>query len=303
MALDDDNDSGGGNDVGSELGSTPTAPVTIEERPEDDGDEEVEAKPTGGRDDKGRWAAKQKGRDQDRSKLRIELDALRSERQSWQTRMEEMTRSQSAERQQYLAALAARTGQGERPQQQPAGGGEVKQIRDALQAERLILANDPKRTTDRYDELMDQLVDARARAVAKTALEEHSKNNPGTQQPQRNVEREVRVAQLTGEFPWIHTDAAAVKAAGAYRTYLIASGSPDTLETDRLALAHIATERRLGSTPGPSQRQRQAYVAPAGGSLPSRGGPRQVQVPDARMLRGTGLSDAKLRAALFSKDE
>lgn len=298
MSDESDNDSGGGEEDFSGLATT-TPQVTLTAPDDDGGDDEEDAQPAKGaeRGKNGRWKERKTDRDRGRGKLRGELESLKQSNTTLQQKLDALTSAHSEERRQLFSMLQQRA-----PTQQEANQGEqdsdVKRLKQALLTERELLARDPKRPTDAYDDLQDQLIDARAKAVVKAMLAEMQGNREA---PDSSSEARKAVWQTTmeSEFPWIANNATAMKAAGNYRRYLLESGKPDTIETVRLAIAHVGKEMGLGARAQPTQRQRNGFVAPPAGNMSGGDGRRSVTVPDARMLAGTGLSKERLSKALF----
>lgn len=274
-------------------------PVTLTESEHDDGDDEPEEKV---RDPKtGKWSAKKQPRDRQRGKMRGEMETLKEQNTSLQAKLDAFTQSSTAERRAMLEMVQRATAQRAPEQQQDPASGEIDAIRQEFLTERELLARDPKRTTERYDKLSEKL----QRAIFKSELAEWQKANGGQQQrPQQSpdVQAAIRQSQMESEFPWIAGNEKAMRAAASYRNFLVESGKPSTIETLRLAIAHVGAQMGLGGSNAPTQRQRQAFAGPGPGSVRQNGAPRQVQV-DPRMLAGTGLSKDRLSRALFEKDD
>jgi len=287
-------------DSPADFASPAPPPVTLTEPdPKDDDDDEGDGQPRG---KDGKWATQKAGRDRGRGRMRDQVAELEAKATTLQAKLDAFTQQSSQERQAYLTMLAQqRAPQQQQQSQDSPAAARLSQLEQAIDTERELLARDPKRPIKTYNDLMNQFIDARADARVEAQL---AKQKPREAERQGgNPQYEYRAVQMESEFPWLMTNREAGNAAGAYRRYLLATGKPDTLETDRLACAHIAAQYKLGGSPGVSERGRRALAAPPPGSArPASNGQRQVQV-DPRMLAGTGLSRDRLSKALFNDEE
>src|SRR3990172_4102620 len=134
---------------------------------------------------------------------------------------------------------------------------EIVDIRKQLAAELKLIETDDARGYDRYNELQERKNELIAdRRIA--ADREAQKQN----QPHRS-QYDNRAPFIESEYPWVTEQRyapMAVKAA-AYKNYLVnVEGRPDTLDTDREALAHIQAKfgaefgMRVPAPPSPRTR-------------------------------------------------
>src|SRR5678815_1782507 len=282
--------------VAPDFSNPAPAPVTLTE-PEHDEDGDDEEPKT--RDPKtGKWTAKARTRDRGRGKMRGELDELRQQNTSLQAKLDAFTTASQSERAAMLD-MVRRVATPATGQQPDPAAEEVETLMERLKTERDLLARDPKRSTDAYDKIQSQ--PWRAHARAEYAALQAKGGQPVRQNQGDEARKAVWRSQIESEFPWAATNQKAVRAAADYRNYLISTGSPDTIETLRIAVGHVGSQMGLGGVPAPSNRQRQAFASPGAGG--ARGAaPKQVQV-DPRMLVGTGLSKERLNKVLFSDDD
>jgi len=249
----------------------------------------------------GKWSKKHRERGEARKNMRQELEGLRTEKSSLQQRLDAMERGSQTQWQVVAAALSRLGNNGPAQVPQPtADDHALDAIEAKMDTELQALARDPKRSQAEYRKMERERIRIIGRMEANGLLR---------QQPQQRQEQgglpphyAYRNEMMKSEFPWLEADQPATKAAQKYRDYLLATGKPDSIETDRLACAHIAAERNLGGPVRPSQRNRQALAGIPSGGLTPRPGKRAIQLP-AAVLRGTGLSEQRIAAALLSDDE
>lgn len=262
--------------------------------------DEPEAQTEATRDPKtGKWSKAKRERFVGGKKAMAELEGLRTEKTALQQRLEVMERG-SQTQQQLLAAVIQRLGAPNQPQapQATADDHALDAIEAKMETELNAIAKDPNRTTGEYRKMEREKI----RIINR--MENASRPQPQAPQ-QSDVPQQYayRNEMMKSEFPWLESDRDATIAAQAYRRYLMASGKPDTMETDRLACAHIAAERNLGGPVRASARTRQAMAGiPSGGMAPRTGQPRAVSLP-AGVLKGTGLSKQALAQALLAADD
>ncbi len=250
----------------------------------------------------GKWTKKHEARGKERRGMRQELETLRTEKSAIQQRLDEMQRGNQTQ-QQLFATILQRFGQQAQPQtpQPTADDHALDAVEAKMEAELQAIAKDPNRTTAEYRKMERE----RMRIIGRMEAGGILKQQPQQQTQQQGVPQQYayRNEMMKSEFPWLESNQEATVAAQAYRRYLMATGKPDTIETDRLACAHVASERGLGGPVRPSARSRAAMAGiPGGGMAPRQNAPRAISMP-ASVLKGTGLSKQALAAALLAADE
>lgn len=276
--------------------------VSLEEPEADESDkdeDEPEEKAAKGEDGQprkkdGTWAAKKAERAKDRKAAK----AWETERADYDRRLsqvrEESDRNVRGLREELDRLRQQGQGQGSDPFASALSG-----LDKQLDQELKLIEADANHGYGRYRELNDERNRVIARMEYARLRAEDAKNAP-----QRGP-YDSRVPIIESEFPWTadRQYAQLAQKAMAYRNYLIqVEGRPDTIETDREALA--TTQSRFGAEFGlrpppaaPSQRTRSLYAPP-----PSRGTPNRQPPPrevDLGVLgQGTGLSPDKLAKAV-----
>jgi hypothetical protein len=286
-----------------------TGSVTIEapeEDDRDDGDEQPPAAAKGAdgqqpRDKTGKWAERKAARATDHR-----------EKKAWQVEKEALERRITEERATYARQLAeAEARAAARSHQQAAAPSDphdakLADIGAAIEAELKLIQADDTRSITRYNELRRQ----EQEAIVDKKMALFAKGQQAQQQQQPRNPYDARIPIIESEFPWL-TDtryAAMAKKAASYRNMLIdVEGRPDTLDTDREALAHI--QAQFGSAYGlqppvrPAPATRAAYARPGSSNAPGRdGGPTAIEVP-SELVNGTGLSQAQIFAALKKSEQ
>lgn len=253
----------------------------------------------------GKWTKNKTEWKRGSKQARAELERERQEKTALQQRLENMERS-SQTQQQMFTALIQRMGmpQTPRPAQPTADDHALDAIEAKMDQELTQIASDPKRSQAEYRKMERERFRIIARMEAGQQLRQQPRQEAQTPNgvPQQYA---YRNELMKSEFPWLETNQEATVAAQAYRRYLLATGKPDTIETDKLACAHVAAERGLGGGSRPSQRTRMATSGiPGAGRAPvPNGAPRAVSLP-AAVLKGTGLSKQRLaQLALGGDDE
>lgn len=268
-------------------------------------DEPRQAEPP--RDQKtGKWAAKKRERFIGGKKAQAELERVNQEKTALQQRLERLE-GRDQMRDQMYAALIQRMGMPQAPRapQPTADDHALDAIEAKMDQELQLIARDPNRSQAEYRKMERQRFGIIARMEAGNQIRQIPRQQDQSNEdvpPQYRTRNEL----MKSEFPWLVTDQKAVLATQAYRRYLlVAEGKPDTIETDRLACAHIAAQRGLGGGQRPSARARMATSGlPSSGRAPGQNGaPRSVSLP-AAVLKGTGLSKQRLaQLALGGDDE
>lgn len=215
---------------------------------------------------------------------------------------------------QLQAARQAAAPQSQQGQQQAPQGDQfdakLKEVGTSMQREMALFqahrAN-PNAKGDfdlsRYNELRQQEIQIHAQRMAFQTMREMGLTPEllkrlQSEQPRQAYDREsqnqFRFNQLQSEFPHIKGDAWAV--VGNYRRYLLSIGREDTLDTDREAAAHVASERGLY----PQQRPRPNEQRYTGVRSDNRGGPsggQELRLPRAAVA---GLSEQERRLAALA---
>lgn len=254
------------------------------------------------RDGHGRWAQKKAERNARRAAERaaggppawkVEKDALErrldQQQQEFQRQMAE------------LRATASRAPQGQGQPQDPHAQ-KMADIDAQIMTELALIEKDQGRDYSRYN----QLQAAKTQAIVAQALAADRQERQREQANQPQDPYAARRPIIESEFAWVTQPRFEQlgRRAMAYKQYLVAcEGRPDTVDTDREALAHAEAEwgpeyglARPAARPAP--RQQQAYYGPAHRNGPERNPrPRAVEIPRT-FLEGAGLTAAQLRDAL-----
>jgi hypothetical protein len=283
--------------------------LDLSEPDDDETDDEQDEAPKAAKDGQprekgtGRWTEKKRERSRDHKAAK----AWETEKAAYDRRIQETqaaTQRQIAEMQATFTRQIAEAAAARGTQAGPQDPHEAKlaEISTALEAELKLIETDERRGYTRYNELRRQ----EQQVIIDKALA--ARDAQQRRQPQQRQDpyagREVFIDQ---EYPWTR-DPVIGKAlnprAVAYKSYLMSQGRPDTLDTDREALAHIqaqfGAEFGLRSPARPAQGQRDYYMSrPGPGSAPPErnGRPRSISLPRA-VVDGTGLPPGALEAAL-----
>lgn len=248
------------------------------------------------RDDKtGQWTK----RKNERAERHREKTQWERERADYDRRIR-MLQEDSDRRYREMQDMVMRVrGQERGPQQDPFAM-RLKDLDAQIDSELKLIETDENRGYGRYRELTDQ----RTALITRRELQQHAAESQRNQRAPGPYDNRRPI--IEAEFPWTsdnrYSDLS--RKAWSYRQYLIDhEGRPDTLDTDREALAQ--TVARFGADyglraplPPPSQRTRGIYAAPASRGAPDRSGrPREVELPN-ELVRGSGLSAAALQRAV-----
>lgn len=171
-----------------------------------------------------------------------------------------------------------------------------------LDAELKLIESGDRQDYARYR----QLNDARVELITQRELARHTAEAARQQQSRPPDVYAGRRPMIEAEFPWImdRQYSELAQRARAYKDYLVNfERKPDTIDTDREALAHTVAKHggEYGMRPPPaqpSQRTRQMYAGPGTRNAPERNGrPREVELP-GDLVRGSGLSAERLARAV-----
>lgn len=248
------------------------------------------------RDGKGRWAAKKA----ERAKNHQELIRLRGEHEST---LAELARLQ-AERDnwQRQPAPVQQQPQNQQPRVDPVDR-ELNEINAALEAELALLERDVNRSPKRYNDLQDRKMEIRmARMIAQSVRPQQAQQQGGVA-----PEYAARYEMLTSEFPWIadpspQYNGVRQQIKSYIRHLKEGMGRPDTIDTDREAVTHIAAQNGI-NVRRPQARGAGAFATPASRGAPTeRNGQRAVKIP-SQLAAGSGLSVQQLAQAALSDDE
>jgi hypothetical protein len=178
----------------------------------------------------------------------------------------------------------------------------IKEIDFQLDAELQLIESGERRDYARYRQLNDQRVEL----ISQRMLAAHVAE---TQRQQQNRPEDAYAGRrpiIEAEFPWVmdRQYSQLAQRARTYKDYLVNfEGKPDTIDTDREALAHTVArhggEYGLRPPPAPpSMRTRQMYAGPGTRNAPERNGrPREVELP-RELVHGSGLSPERLARAV-----
>lgn len=250
-----------------------------------------------GRDDKtGQWTKNKR----ERAERHREKQGWERERQEYDRRLRMLQEDGDRRYREMQDSLERMRGQGGGGQQSDPFAHRLKDLDAQIDQELQIIESNEHRGYARYRELTDQ----RTALITQRVLAQHSAEQrrnqpaPNPYEPRRPI--------IEAEFPWTmdnrYKDLS--RKAWTYRQYLIdIEGRPDTVDTDREALAQ--TVARYGADYGlrppaapPSQRTRGIYAAPPSRGAPDRSGrPREVELPN-ELVRGSGLDAAALQRAV-----
>ena len=244
----------------------------------------------------GRWAQKKIERaksHQELTRLRGEhestlaqLQALQAERETWQQRA-----MQPAQQQQP----AVRVDPVDR---------ELTEINSALEAELALLERDVNRSPKRYNDLQDRKAEIRTLRLIAQA---NAGRQPQQQGPQVAPEYAARWEMVSSEYPWLRDASPRFETVRqqikSYMRHLKEGmGRPDTIDTDREAITHVAAQNNINIR-APQARGAGAFASPASrGAGLERSGQRAVQVP-GQLIGGSGLSKQQLAQAMLGDDE
>jgi len=279
-------------------------PVRVRLDEEDDEQEETPAERPQGeqpRDPKtGKWGEKKAAR----GKEHRESKAWQQEKAEYDARIRRMQEDSDRRFQQLQQEVERLRSQ---PQHNPNSAdpfeAKLADIEEQLEAELRLIEQDDKRGYKRYNELRRQeqrIVNAQDYARMRAEEIRQQQNQP--HDPYAGGRRPI----IEAEYPWVldqrYTQLA--QKARTYKNYLVeVQGRPDTIDTDREALSHIAATLgpQYGMNPPPappSQRTRALYAAPPSRGAPYRGeGPTEIEIPP-QLANGTGLDMQTLKAAV-----
>lgn len=245
----------------------------------------------------GQWTKKK----QERGRLHKENLSLKGEKEALERRIAES----EAAYQRRFAEMEARMARSQQPAQtqQTADphAAKLADLNKQIEAELRLIETDEKRGYERYNELQEM----RTAAVVARELAQFQAKQPAQQPQTPRGPYDARAPFIQAEFPWTEDPRCKPlnEKAWKYREYLIhVEGRPDTIDTDREALAHIQAQFGAGfglQPPArPTQQQRNGYIRPpATGGGGTRQAPRAIELPRV-LTEGTGLSPESLRAAL-----
>lgn len=283
------------------------APTKIDLTPPEEGDDDDDAPPVAakGAGDKmerdvttGKWTQKKQERQRDFK-----------EKKAWQVEKDAMERRMSDERAAYerrfaeVEARVARSAPGAKQEVDPHEA-KLADVNAQIDTELELLAKDEKRTYERYNNLRLEQYKVVAKQEAALAVKAAGIINANNN---RQGPYEARRPIIESEFPWT-ADPNFKELSGrafAYKQYLVGfQGRPDTLDTDREALAHAQAE--FGGQYGlrvaarPTQQQRDGYARPGPGAAagPRDSRPRSIEIPASMSIESAGLSREALAAAL-----
>jgi hypothetical protein len=252
----------------------------------------------------GTWASKKAARAKERREGRASWEAERADNERrFRQQQEEHDRTVRSLRDD-VDRLTRRIEQGNTPPQDEFTS-KIAEVRKNIASELKRIETDDNTSYDRYNELREQEAELIAQRTWARKEAERQQNQP------RPSPYDARRPFIESEYPWV-TDVRyrdlAIKAQ-SYKQYLVNfEGRPDTLDTDREALATV--QSRFGADYGmapppapPSRRQREMYAGPGTRHAPrqERSLPREVNLGE--MGRGTGLSEKTLAAILRSTME
>jgi hypothetical protein len=288
----------------------PNVKVDLSESADDD-DELLE----GGKATKGDGEQPEKTRDPVTGKwgkAKAERGKNRREETNWRTEktaLEAQMKRQQDDSDRRFREMQQRLDQSmQRPQQtgQPADpfASKFADLDAQLAAELKLIEADPSRDYKRYRELVRQ--------ETKLAVQQQNYQDRmmEAQRPQPQVSPyAARVPIIESEFPWLQDPRfkdLGLKAQVIKQSLVSLEGRPDTLDTDREALAtavaRFGAEYGLRQAAAPSPRTRQMYEAPVSQQGPYRGAqPQEIDIP-RQLVNGSGLDERALRSALRRPD-
>jgi hypothetical protein len=289
----------------------PNVKVDLSESADDD-DELLE----GGKATKGDGEQPEKTRDPVTGKwgkAKAERGKNRREETNWRTektQLEAQMKRQQDDSDRRFREMQQRLDQSmQRPQQtgQPADpfASKFADIDRRLTAELKLLSNDPN--NDDYT-AYNAIRREETRLIAQQEAYQAKQFEAQRPQPQASPYA-ARVPIIESEFPWLQDPRfkdLGLKAQVIKQGLVSLDGRPDTLDTDREALAtavaRFGGEYGLRTPAAPSPRTRQMYEAPVSQNGPYRGTqPTEIELP-RQLVNGSGLNEAALRAALRRPD-
>lgn len=247
----------------------------------------------------GKWTQKKQERGQ-----------VHREQRTWERERADYDRRFRMMQEEHDRRFTEMRGELERTRQQQTGGGQssdpfanrLKDIDFQLDSELALIESGDRKDYARYR----QLTDLRTTLITQRELASHAAEMQRQQQSQPEDRYAGRRPIIEAEFPWVmdrqYSDLA--RRAKSYKDYLVNfMGKPDTIDTDREALAQTVAQHggEFGMRPPaapPSMRTRQMYAAPSSRTGPDRNGrPREVELPN-ELVRGSGLNAAALSRAV-----
>ena len=268
-----------------------TLTITPEDQAAAREEEPEEPKAARERGPDGKWAAKK----EKRQNAIKDNEEFRQSASKIEARIAEMETRSSRQIADLIAAL--------RPQQQaPQVSPETTALEDQITQVGQLMRAEMAKIAAGGDEAEYYKLDRRRLSLIARA--EGAQNGWGKQQQDSGLPPELaaRLVQLHQEFPELAGHARWNQVAKSLREGYIAAGHPDSLATDRHAVAQAAQMLGLGPRAAPpSQRTRAAWGGPPSSGrngAPVNGG---VKIPRA-LLAGSGLTDKQIAEIDFSDD-